>query len=118
LLSKAAASVFQASEGVEHPLVKKLVDEIPIVFDNDGSSIKHFWAKLVLKKGAIPVFMRAYTIPFAMREMVSNALDQGCFSFATIVDHGRLWLLVGAFHSQLWLTILNYAKMTSLAWFW
>jgi len=42
----------------------------------------------------------------------------GCFSFATIVDHGRLWLLVGAFHSQLWSTILNYAKMTSLAWFW
>jgi len=41
----------------------------------------------------------------------ARSLDhKGCFSFATIVDHGRLWLLVGAFHSQLWSTMVDYPE--------
>jgi Reverse transcriptase (RNA-dependent DNA polymerase) len=48
-------------------------------FDNDLSSpIKAFKVNIQLKEGAIPIFHKAYSLPFSLREKVSNEIEKLC----------------------------------------
>lgn len=55
--------------------VNKLIVRYPKVFrkDSDGF-IEGYVANLVLKEGAVPVFHKAYPLPFALREVVKQEL--------------------------------------------
>lgn len=55
--------------------VEELKEKFPRVFSKDNSgSIKGFVGDIVLKEGATPIFHKAYSVPYALREQVEKEL--------------------------------------------
>lgn len=57
--------------------VHKLQSTFPTVFDpSNDQPIKHFKARLHLKDNAVPIFAKAYSLPYAIVDVVSDILLQ------------------------------------------
>ena len=53
-----------------------LVNGFPEVFDDNLGEIHQFKARLVLNKGAQPIFCRPRPVPFAMKERIERELER------------------------------------------
>lgn len=49
-----------------------------VLSDLPGQTIKRFKGEIILKENATPVFHKAYTVPFKLRERVSQEIDRLC----------------------------------------
>lgn len=63
--------------------VRALVEKYANVYDNSIGRITGFQAKLSLKPNATPVYVKARTVPFSLKEVVERELD-------TLVESGVL----------------------------
>eukprot|EP00731_Ephydatia_muelleri_P015883 Em0009g307a len=66
----------QRVTGQEPGNLAQLLKEYNAVFSAELGTIKTFKARLVLKKGALPKFCRARSVPFALRPAVEAELDR------------------------------------------
>lgn len=62
----------KCSKTCSQEILKK---KFPDVFSNDIRHVKGIKAKLKLKRDSQPKFMKARTVPFAMKEMIENELE-------------------------------------------
>ncbi|XP_064466996.1 uncharacterized protein K02A2.6-like [Ornithodoros turicata] len=56
--------------------VEEMRKKFPDVFDSSPGLIKEFQAKIIVKDGSTPVFCKARSIPFAVRNAVAEQLDE------------------------------------------
>lgn len=49
-----------------------------VLSDQPNQTIKNFTAEIVMSDNAVPIFHKAYTVPFKIREKVNNELDRLC----------------------------------------
>ena len=56
--------------------VDVLLKKYESVFSGEKSAMKHFHAKLDVKKDACPIFMKPRSLPFAIKEAIEEELKQ------------------------------------------
>ena len=56
--------------------VQMLLERYPRVFNQKLGTMGHFEAALRLSKDAKPVFCKAWSVPFALKEVVGSELDR------------------------------------------
>ncbi|XP_063220109.1 uncharacterized protein K02A2.6-like [Bacillus rossius redtenbacheri] len=71
-----AVSVSQIHLGrVQEEVLRGLLDKYAGIFSGAFGEIKNFVANFTLKEGASPVFLKARTVPFALRDKVDKELQ-------------------------------------------
>ena len=56
--------------------VQNLIGKYPKIFEDRVGRMKGYQAKINLKKGAVPKYCKARSVPFAVQEAVTNELDR------------------------------------------
>lgn len=70
--------------------LKGLIDQYKIIFDTELGHFLNFKAKLYLKPDAIPIFCKARSLPFSMKNKVEKELQRLCENgVLTPVDHSH-----------------------------
>lgn len=65
---------------LNNDLIFRLKDQYPTSFDtNIKDSIKHIKVKFKLKKNAVPIFHKPYSLPFSLRREVEKEIVSGNF---------------------------------------
>lgn len=55
----------------------ELIEQFPTVFDNNFDSvIKNHVAEIIVEEKATPIFHKAYTVPYGLRDKVNSELDR------------------------------------------
>lgn len=57
-------------------VISKLKESYPNVFSSEVGKIPNFQAKLKIKKGSQPVFIKHRSVPFAIREEVEKEITK------------------------------------------
>ncbi|KAE8740292.1 hypothetical protein FOCC_FOCC014192 [Frankliniella occidentalis] len=76
-------------ENIRRQEVNKLKEEFPKVFSKDRSqAITHYHARIIIKPDAVPVRMKEYEVPFALKEKMVKQLnnDVKC-GLAKLIHH-------------------------------